>query len=87
MPNSRHTRVVVRRQGLEPRFPGLRVQCFTRIARGAQRHHIERHAGVEPAFPAWRAGTLTVVLMPQRGSPRTRTSHLLNFTQPLCPMS
>jgi hypothetical protein len=50
---------VVRRQGLEPRLPGLRVQCFTRIARGAQRHHTERHAGVEPAFPAWRAGTLT----------------------------
>jgi hypothetical protein len=29
----RHSRV--RRQGLEPRFSGLRVQCFTRIARGA----------------------------------------------------
>jgi hypothetical protein len=72
--------VVVRRQGLEPCLAGLRVQCFTRIAHGA-----ERHAGVEPAFPAWRAGTLTVVLMPQRGSPRTRTSRLLNFTQPLFP--
>jgi hypothetical protein len=33
-PSSRHARIV-RRQGLEPRFPGLRVQCFTRIARGA----------------------------------------------------
>ncbi len=47
----------------------------------------ERHAGVEPAFPAWKAGTLTVVLMPHRGSPRARTSHVLIFTQPLCPMS
>jgi hypothetical protein len=33
-PSSRHARMV-RRQGLEPRFPGLRVQCCTRIARGA----------------------------------------------------
>lgn len=45
--------------GARTPFPGLRVQCFTRIARGA-----ERHAGVEPAFSAWKAGTLAVVLMP-----------------------
>lgn len=32
---SRHARMV-RRQGLEPRIPGLRVQCCTRIARGAR---------------------------------------------------
>jgi hypothetical protein len=47
----------------------------------------ERHAGLEPAFPAWRAGTLAVVLMPHRGSPRTRTPCLLSFGQPLYPMS
>jgi hypothetical protein len=33
--SSHHARKV-RRQGLEPRFPGLRVQCCTRIARGAR---------------------------------------------------
>jgi hypothetical protein len=48
---------------------------------------LERHAGVEPAFPVWRTGTLTVVLMPPSGSPRTRTSRLLIFTQPLYLMS
>jgi hypothetical protein len=47
----------------------------------------ERHAGVEPAFRAWKAGTLAVVLMPHGGSPRTRTSRLLVFPHPLCPMS
>lgn len=30
----RHARV--RRQGIEPRLPGLRVRCFTAIARGAE---------------------------------------------------
>jgi hypothetical protein len=48
---------------------------------------LERHTGVEPTFPVWRTGTLTVVLMPRSGSPRTRASRLLIFTQPLYPMS
>jgi hypothetical protein len=50
IPGSRHARAV-RRQGLEPRIAGLRVQCFTRIARGA-----ERHAGVGYGQPVDRPG-------------------------------
>ena len=40
-----------------------------------------------PHFQVWMTGTLTVVLMPQSGSPRARTSRLLIFAQPLYPMS
>lgn len=45
--SSRHARGV-RRQGLEPRFPGLRVQCCTRIARGARSGMQVDLKGLEP---------------------------------------
>jgi hypothetical protein len=48
-----HARIV-RRQGLEPCLPGLRVQCFTRIARGAPSGMQES----DPHSQAWMTGTL-----------------------------
>ena len=60
-------RVVVRRQGLEPCLLRLRVECFTRIARGAQ----EPHRGIEPRLPVWRTGVIAVRPVGHGGSPRT----------------
>src|SRR5262249_22226605 len=45
----------------------------------------EPHAGIEPASPAWKAGTLTVVLVRRGGSCWDRTSGLLGFNQALVP--
>ena len=73
----------MRRQGLEPCIPWIKSP----VLHPYSSRRAERHAGVEPAFTAWKAVTLTVVLMPLRGSPRARTSRLLIFTQPLYPMS
>src|SRR6266536_3512828 len=47
----------------------------------------EPHAGIEPAFPAWKAGTLTVVLVRQRRSGWNRTSGLPGFNRTLCQLS
>ena len=46
---------------------------------------LEPHAGIEPAFPAWKAGTLAVVLVRRGDSGWDRTNGLLGFNQALIP--
>jgi hypothetical protein len=42
----------VRRQGFEPRFSRLRVECFNRYSSRRK----EPHRGVEPRSPVWKTG-------------------------------
>lgn len=67
--SSRHARMV-RRQGLEPRFAGLRVQCCTRIARGAR---IVWPGGFEPPVSCSQSMRLTARPWPASGPEGTRT--------------
>jgi hypothetical protein len=49
---------------------------------------MERVTGIEPAFPAWKAGTLAIVLHPRvlhRGTRWTRLTDLQGFNPALLP--
>jgi hypothetical protein len=63
----RHSRLV-RCQGFEPDVPRIKSPVHSQTC--SQR--LEPHAGIEPAFPAWRAGTLAVVLVRRSASPLNR---------------
>jgi hypothetical protein len=68
-----------------PRAPPETRTPFSRVRAGCITSHacsacIEPHAGIEPAFPAWKAGTLAVVLVRHKAIRTSRFPEGSNLT-------